>query len=245
VGGRDFLHTGKLLPVARSEQNLDAVPRAKTVQCRSVADGIDGIKAGFDVFFSVLGSMCRCLFKRSIIVENNLRVDTRFYRGEDMIFLFHYYLYIRSAVSIDYQGYFYFQNEGSSIHDYRRIPEQDLIEEMERSWEAVEARFGIDGKITNLRNRWIHSEVYKNMMLYLMKGYYPESSAPRSERLRRWKTVRKDAWFAQMKNAYFWKSRPFKIVERCCRSGLFYLADPLLNLLGQRGKLRMNAMRAN
>ena len=246
VGGRDFarITMGPLLKRTAEEFKEKDAERNKTVQCRVVADDEQGVRSGFVLLLTGWTCLVTSLFKRSIIMENNLRFNSKFYRGEDTDFVFRYYCHIHNAVHLDYQGYFYYQNAGSAIHDYRRIVEYDWIQTIEQEWEAIEEHFQIaDNKIRKEREYWIYPKMYVDMVASLLKAYQPETSVPRKERIKRWKQIRNDKWFRLMQKANFYRAPMHRHVERCCRSGLFYLADPLLNLLGRRGKLRIRSMK--
>jgi len=62
--------------------------------------------------------------------------------------------------------------------------------------------------------------------------------------MRRWKQVRGNTWFQRAHKMPFWKARSYRLVEYCCTSGLYPLADPLLSFLGKRNKLRFSRMNA-
>jgi len=204
-----------------------------------VADDEAALKANFVEVFTGLGNLWRCLFKRSIIMEAGLRMDTRFRYCEDQVFIYQYFQHIHSAVCIDYQGYVYFMTPDSATHDYRRIPEYDLVSTLESEWANVESRYVEPAQREAERKEWIYYELYLKMLMYALKGYLPGAAVERKERLRRWKLIRHDAWFQSLYSAKFWKPRPVRMAGFVCKYGLYPLADPVLWYLGKKNKLKL------
>jgi len=237
VGGRDLLRTGYLMLVPREEGFLEKAERTDKVNYRLIADNDEGLTNEFPTFFIDITSVCRLLLKRSILIENNLRFSSKFRFGEDTLFVFEYLTHIHSAILIDYQGYCYFHNAGSAIYNLNNLPEYDIISAQEKGYEALEQR-ALPKRREKYRDRFIYVHLYWLMKIFLLKGYLPQTAVPRSERLKRWATIREDKWFNAMRTAAFRKrQKPYKMIDYCCRYRLYYLADPLLWLLGKKGKL--------
>jgi len=241
IGDRDFLMM-EYAQGARTEFEEVSRERVATVHARLIADDFEGLCHLFIPILGDLGGLPRSLVRRDIIIDNNLRFSTKFRVGEDMAFSFNYIRHIRSAVRIDYQGFYYMQNSGSAMHDYRRIPEDAYFNMTAQIFDANIEHFQLTEK---QKEDWLDCFAKRHYFVYipfLLKGYQPECRVPRQERLRRWKKVRNDKLFQHAHKMSFWKPRNYRIVEYCCTSGLYPLADPLLSFLGSRNKLRFSRM---
>jgi len=218
--------------------------RIASVHARQTADDFEGLCYLFLPLFGNIGSMCVHLVRRDIIMDNNLRFNTNLSGSEDTVFSYSYIRYIRSAVRIDYQGYYYMQNSGSAMHDYRRIPEYEFFSIANQFLDANIEHFQLTEK---QQEEWLDYFAQRHYFVhipFLLKGYQPECRVPRKERLRRWKQIRNDHLFQRLPKLSFWKPRNYRIVEYCCASGLYPLVDPLLSFLGSRNRLRFNSMNA-
>lgn len=71
-------------------------------------------KANKIITDNVFGSVCRTLFFRQIIVENNIIFDEELSITEDLFFLLKYLTFVERSEVIDYYGYYYRKNGGVS-----------------------------------------------------------------------------------------------------------------------------------
>jgi len=243
IGNRDFL-VMEYLKGTRDEFEERSKERVATIHARQTADDLEGLCHLFLGMLDHVGYLWSSLMRRDIIIAGNLRFDQNLRLAEDLAFLQTYIRYIRSAARIDYQGVYYMQNDNSAVHDYRRIPEDAYFNMTEQFLDANAEHFQLTEE---QKMQWQDSfaqERYRLQILYLLKGYQPECHVPRKERLRRWIRMRNDKLFQRSHKMSFWKPRSYRIVEYCCTTGLYPLADPLLSFLGNRNKLRFNSMNA-
>jgi len=238
INGRDYLRVNSPLSTLRKDFDPAALPPASAARVLQTADTDDQLRALFPEM------ACACylwqhLYRRAVVLSNDLRLDTRFARGEDALFNFSYVRHIRSAAIADFRGYVYFQNPGSAVHDPRKINEIDYFEAVEAVWEQLESRFR-PADVQKERT-WVYSYLYHNMLQFAIKGYFPAAAAGRKERLRRWRQIARDPWFSAMRKADFPRASRFKIVENVCRLRLGWLVDPALQFLGRRNKIPSNS----
>ena len=241
IGDRDFLVMESMKGM-RAEFDELSKERVTTVHARQTAEDLDGLRHLFLGMLDHVSYLWKSLMRRDIIIDNNLRFDQNLRLAEDLAFLQTYIRYIRSAARIDYQGVYYMQNEGSAVHDYRRIPEDAFYDMSQQFQDANAEHFQLTEE---QKMQWQDSfaqERYRLQILYLLKGYQPECHVPRKERLRRWKRMRNDKLFQRAHKLSFWKPRSYHLVEYCCTTGLYPLVDPLLSFLGSRNKLRFNSL---
>lgn len=64
--------------------------------------------------FSIKGYVCNKLFKKSIILSNNVKFDTELTINEDLVFCNEYCQYITNAICINLPLYYYLQYENSA-----------------------------------------------------------------------------------------------------------------------------------
>jgi len=243
IGDRDYL-VMEYLKGTRAEFVERSRERIATINSRLVANDFASLSKQFLPILGDVAALWRHLSRRYIIIDNNLRFNTKLRMGEDLTFAHDYMRHIRSAVRIDYQGVYYMQNGGSAMRDYRRIPEYEYFRVRGQILDEIPTHFQLDDAQKNEWQNEIVAILYRNFIPYLLKGYQPECRVPRKERLRRWKRVRNDKWFRRAHKLSFSKPRNYRIVEYCCTSGLYPLADPLLSFLGSRNRLRFNSMNA-
>jgi len=242
IGGRDYIVV-RYQRGTRDEFPERSKTRVATVNERQTADNFEELCQRFNYFYPN-SSAWRSLMRRDIIVDNNLRFNPKLHVGEDLVFMHTYIRYVHSAAFIDYQAVYYMQNTTSAMHDYRRIAEDEYFDQLNRYMDANTAHFA-PSLTQAMIDRWHHifiQRYYVVFLLYALKGYQPECRVPRKERLRRWKRVRGEKWFQAGVHKSFHKHWAYRIVERCCTTGIYPLVDPLLVILGNHNLLRFRSM---
>lgn len=69
------------------------------------------INVYFDSYF--LSTVCKMLFSKKLLLENNIYFNTHINYGEDMLFSFMVYFYSKKTYFLNYSGYYYYLNSYS------------------------------------------------------------------------------------------------------------------------------------
>ncbi len=96
------------------EENLTKIKESTHDFLPFVSNALRKHNANQIITDNVFGSVCRTLFVRKIIVENNLKFDEELIITEDLFFLLKYITFVKQADVIDYYGYHYRKNDGVS-----------------------------------------------------------------------------------------------------------------------------------
>ena len=224
IDGRDFLVIGML----KSDPNktFKNTVRNNKVTKRIVADNMDELRER-QPHSRWIGALWRCLFKRELIEQNNIRFRFKNVNHEDELFLYEYILHINSAVNIDYQGYIYFNNPGSISKNHKYNVNTEWMIKAEEVFKQCLSRLDPDGMT--------HVPVLVDHMIcvegasFVTTGYHEDSWMSFKERMERWRYLHNSAHFksagAKTTNKY---ERAIWLISRI---RLYYLADPFLLLL--------------
>lgn len=86
----------------------------------------------------VWGSVCRCVFLQSIIIQNNILFPTNISFAEDLVFTLRYSLHIDSVAICDLPLYYYTCNESSIMNSYYNY-KKNMFEERKKLVVYVQA----------------------------------------------------------------------------------------------------------
>lgn len=130
-----------------------------------------------NIFLSETKALYRCspwgkLFKRSIIMDNNIRFDTGLSISEDRLFFYHYLKHVSGVVTTSYVGYVYGSFSPTSLKN-KHFPSQMLEyrqKMMTAATKEVLNTFHIDGE-----NAYLPVEHLLKILLATMKNIYDET----------------------------------------------------------------------
>ncbi|MCF0199231.1 MAG: glycosyltransferase, partial [Bacteroidaceae bacterium] len=219
--GRDFVVSGLLK--SNRTATFQQILRKKAVLQRVVADNLSELRER-QPHTHWIGGLWRCLFKRELIEQNNIRFRFKNVNHEDELFLYEFMTHIQSAVNIDYQGYVYVNNPGSisTIHKYN--VNLEWMMKAEEVFQHCLSRLDPE-KLTHLPVLFNHMMCVEGAS-FVTTGYHADSPMSVGERMERWRFLRKSTHFqlagSKTKNKYE------RIIWFLSVSNLFYIFDPFL-----------------
>lgn len=130
-----------------------------------------------NIFLSETKALYRCspwgkLFKRSIIMDNNIRFDTGLSISEDRLFFYHYLKHVSGVVTTSYVGYIYGSFSPTSLKN-KHFPSQMLEyrqKMMTAATKEVLNTFHIDGE-----NAYLPVEHLLKILLATMRNIFDET----------------------------------------------------------------------
>ncbi len=224
VENRDFLISGWFKSQKRDmvEKN---VGRKKVVNERIIANNLLEMKENLP-FSGWIGVIWRCLFKTSVLKDNNIHF--RQIKHEDTLFLYEYLEYCKSCVKIDYEGYVYMDTPNSlgSSHKYN-VNEQWLELAMAAAKRCVKA-YNISEDSEWIRT--LHVLYNIHCVSFVTTGYHNDSKLSYSKRMERWNYLANNQFWKEA-NIYHSLTKTSKIFWYLSKYRLFYMFDPLLLLI--------------
>lgn len=217
VAGYVQIHEGDAVEnITRQEQVSRSVSAKTTGEVKAKMD---------DLHIGWLGTLWRCLFRKSIIDKFCLRFSI-FPTGEDELFACGYLGHCSSIKSIDYQGYLYIRRAGSLGKTRKNIPEYEYIKVLDKCYMGIMTHFGIQAtdSAKNYRSA-LREKLASRLCVFLMKGYHSETMATYGVRMERWKHVRKMRLLCNPEKKS--EHLSYAIILWICKHRLYRFFDPL------------------
>lgn len=122
------------------------------------------------------------LFKRKIVIDNNLKFDIRLKNGEDLVFVLTYLCFVQTVFVSDFAGYFYVNHGGESLSK-RFISFDEMQSQMFRV-------YGLRNQIIRkhrIQNSacldWVNYSFANTYILSILALYNPKSLLSRKDRI--------------------------------------------------------------
>lgn len=108
--------------------------------------------------YPYVNSACASIYKRKIIVSNNIRFEKR-PMGEDWLFNMHYLEYAESAVYIDVPYYKYLKNDASAMYRYQPLQFELWLENRAYRKELI-SKYNLDVNQIATDRSWVLKTMY-------------------------------------------------------------------------------------
>ncbi len=223
IGSRDFLisdfiNTKK--PCRATSKMGES--RNSRVSVRYIANNLNEMCTN-QPFATWIGSLWRCLFKKSIMDRYNVRF--RELGHEDSLFIYEYLHHCSSCIRIDFQGYVYKSTPGSLGSTHANNVNFEWCELAAKAARDCFSRFKITPDQVWYAN--MHRLYAVNCASFLTTGYHKDCSCPYSERIHRWRKMRHDDFWMEC-GRYGFITKLQEAIWHICKYRLFYIFDPLL-----------------
>lgn len=223
IGNRDFLIAGWLKANNReSALNLD---RNTTIREYKSADNLSEMRA-IQPFDGWIGCLWRCLFKRSIFIENDIRFKSLCY--EDSLLIYEFLNHCSSCSRIDFEGYVHITTLGSLGLSHKYCADERWLEAAMSAGESCIDRFcaGQDFSFS----KTLHLLYSAHCFSFVTNGYHKDTAISYKERIKRWNFLHKNPWYADLKR-FGYLTRIHTIFWYICYLRLYYIIDPIVLVL--------------
>ena len=157
------------------------------------------------------------------MIDNHIRFEN--IESEDELFNYSFMVCASSIRNINYAGYYFIRHADSQGGKHSYLTEMNWIDKMLSVHTELAKLWGMDEARYKER---LQASFVQRFTLYLLKGYFPDSSANRKTRIKRWKDVSSHKYFRSIPLCKF-KGRN-KLIALIARLRLFYILDPLLKV---------------
>lgn len=189
-------------------------------ETKTIALNEKEVHDNFKNVFNWIGGVWRCLFKRDILIKNNLRFKN--VEAEDELFIYNYLAFICSAVRLDnFDGYCYIVRQRSRSSSHRAIVDLDWLEGLKESCSLIMERY--DQKDWKIYNYYV-----ERFLGFIQKGYYKDTRVGYSERINRWSYLKNDSWLPHVTKSDF--SIKTKLLIFVCKTSFYKYIDALFVL---------------
>ena len=155
------------------------------------------------------------------MIEQHIRFED--IESEDEMFNYSFMVHADSIRTIKYAGYYYIRRAGSRGGKHCYLTEMNWIDKMLEVHTELARRWGMD--VVAYKER-LQAGFVRRFTLFLLKGYFSDSSVSRKERIKRWEEVLRHEYFRSIPLDKF-KGRD-KVIALIARLRLFYVLDPFL-----------------
>ena len=110
-------------------------------------------------FMSICGSACKAIYKRDLLIKNNIKFPVGIKLSEDKIFNFYAVSKSKRIMYIDKYYYHYYENNNSAVRSYRKNMLNDVLE----------AKHIQDIWISNLgESKYNYIDIYDNQFIVIL-----------------------------------------------------------------------------
>lgn len=222
VGDRDFLIAG--WKKAKERNKAKSILRNDTVSKRVIANNLQEMKEKLP-FSGWIGVIWRCLFKQSVLKDNNIRFKS--INHEDTLFIYEYLSHCSSCAKIDFEGYVFMDTPNSLGSSHKYNVDERWLDMAKTAAISCFRRFEIDD--TSPWNKTLHILYTPHCGSFVTTGYHQDSKLSFKERIVRWRYLSHNSFWKET-NKFGFHSRFQHILWVLCHCKLYYLADPFLLL---------------
>ena len=170
---------------------------------------------------SFLGTIWCKLYRRAVMIEKHIRFED--IESEDELFNYSFMVHAATIRTIKYAGYYFIRHADSQGGRHCYLTEMNWIDKMLGVHTELARRWRMD--VAAYKER-LQAGFVRRFTLFLLKGYFSDSSVSRKERIKRWEEVLRHEYFRSIPLDKF-KGRD-KVIALIARLRLFYVLDPFL-----------------